>query len=156
MLQRRTARFACRCAVHCCRTNGKIYLKPERTINGNNHGWYKGLAFAVIPPPPSASSWWRNILSHCLPISSLPTYLADLKPLGKSIPTAAETLHPTLFTSKCFIIRYIRNVGYVSTLHSPYICHTQDVPWNLEIGIINHFFTINEENYPKLCRENAG
>lgn len=118
MLQRRTARFACRCAVHCCRTNGKIYLKPERTINGNNHGWYKGLAFAVIPPPPSASSWWRNILSHCLPISSLPTYLADLKPLGKSIPTAAETLHPTLFTSKCFIIRYIRNVGSEGTLHS--------------------------------------
>ena len=102
----------------CCRTNGKIYLKPERTINGNNHGWYKGLAFAVIPPPPSASSWWRNILSHCLPISSLPTYLADLKPLGKSIPTAAETLHPTLFTSKCFIIRYIRNVGSEGTLHS--------------------------------------
>ena len=118
----RTLCVSVRCAYVAERMG--LYIKPKRTTNGNSHGWYKGLAFAVIPPPPSASSWWRNILSHCLPISSLPTYLADLKPLGKSIPTAAETLHPTLFTSKCFIIRYIRNVGYVSTLHSPYICHT--------------------------------
>ena len=30
----------------CCRTNGNIYIKPNRT-NGNSHGWRKGLAVAV-------------------------------------------------------------------------------------------------------------
>ena len=57
----------------------------------------------------------------------------------------AKTLHPTLFQAKHLLLRYLQNVEYASTLHSPYIHLTQiETPMNFEMKKSVIAETINE------------